>query len=141
MKSYQEAAEQKGDVKQAIFEEQKKKEQELKEKAKEIIDAQKAQQPQKVEKVEGQGSVWNTGSYFWEEKSVAKWADERIKEVIGGFSFKFPGGELKITSVDSISGEASVSIRKGKRLLPMTITPCSNGNAPSRMGKAKKWLR
>jgi hypothetical protein len=117
VKSYQEAAEQKGDVKQAIFEEQKKKEQELKDKAKEIIDAQKAQQPQKVEKVEGQGSVWNTGSYFWEEKSVAKWADERIKEVIGGFKFTFPGGELKITSVDSIAGEASVSIRKGKKIV------------------------
>ena len=39
MKSYQEAAEQMGDAKQAIFEEQKKKEQELKDKAKEIIDA------------------------------------------------------------------------------------------------------
>ncbi len=38
-KSYQEAHEQKGDVKQAIFEEQKKKEQELKEKAKEIMEA------------------------------------------------------------------------------------------------------
>ena len=48
---------------------------------------------------------------------MAKWADERIKEVIGGFSFKFPGGELKITSVDSISGEASVSIRKGKKIV------------------------
>jgi predicted small secreted protein len=39
LKSYQEAHEQKGDVKQAIFEEQKKKEQELKDRAKEIMEA------------------------------------------------------------------------------------------------------
>ena len=61
--------------------------------------------------------MWNTGSYFWEEKSVAKWAEERIKEVIGGFKFNFPGGELRITSVDSLKGEASVSIRKGKKIV------------------------
>jgi hypothetical protein len=35
-----------------------------------------------VEKVEGQGSVWNANSYFWEEKSVGKWAEDRLKEVI-----------------------------------------------------------
>ena len=61
--------------------------------------------------------MWNTGSYFWEEKSVGKWADERIKEVLGGFVYKFAGGELKITSVEKINGEASVSIRKGKKIV------------------------
>ena len=75
--------------------------------------------PQKVEKkVEGaQGSVWNTGSYFWEEKSVVKWAEERIKEVLGGFNYPFPGGELTVTAVDKLKGEASVSIRKGKKIV------------------------
>ncbi len=61
------------------------------------MELQKAQQPQKVEKVEGTGSVWNTGSYFWEEKGVGKWAEERIKEVLGGFKYPFQGGELKVT--------------------------------------------
>lgn len=37
--------------------------------------------------------------------------------MIGGFKFTFPGGELKITSIDSIKGEASVSIRKGKKIV------------------------
>jgi activator of HSP90 ATPase len=61
--------------------------------------------------------VWNTGNYFWEEKSVAKWSEERIKETLGGFKFAFPGGELKVTSVEDLKGEASVSIRKGKKIV------------------------
>lgn len=75
--------------------------------------------PQKVEKkIEGgQGSVWNTGNYFWEEKSVAKWAEERLKEVLGTFKFEFPGGNLTIVQVDKLKGEASVSIRKGKKIV------------------------
>ena len=36
---------------------------------------------------------------------------------MGGFSYTFPGGELKITSVDKLQGEASVSIRKGKKIV------------------------
>ena len=70
-----------------------------------------------MEKVEGQGSVWNTGSYFWEEKSVAKWSEQRIKEILGGFKFEFPGGELRVSSVEDLKGEASVSIRKGKKIV------------------------
>ncbi len=44
-------------------------------------------QPVKVDKVEGQGSVWNTGGYHWEEKSVGKWSEEKLKEILGGFKF------------------------------------------------------
>jgi activator of HSP90 ATPase len=100
-----------------IFEEQKKKEADLK--AKEILLSQQQALPQKVEKkVEGgQGSVWNTGNYFWEEKSVAKWAEERIKAVLGGFVHLIPGGTFKVTKVDKLKGEASVSIRKGKKIV------------------------
>lgn len=61
--------------------------------------------------------MWNTGSYFWEEKSVGKWSQERIKEVLGGFFYNFAGGDLKITSVDKLNGEAAISIRKGKKIV------------------------
>ncbi len=37
--------------------------------------------------------------------------------MIGGFKFAFPGGELRISTVDSLKGEASVSIRKGKKIV------------------------
>ena len=70
----------------------------------------------KVAKVEGQGSVWNTNSYFWEEKSVAKWSEEKMKEILGGFKYSFGGGELWVTEVKALKGESSVSIRKGKKI-------------------------
>jgi activator of HSP90 ATPase len=37
--------------------------------------------------------------------------------VLGGFLFPFPGGDLKVTAVDKFKGEASVSIRKGKKIV------------------------
>lgn len=70
-----------------------------------------------MEKVEGTGSVWNTGNYHWEEKSVGKWSEERLKEILGSFKFALPGGELKATEVKKLKGEASVSIRKGKKII------------------------
>jgi activator of HSP90 ATPase len=61
--------------------------------------------------------VWNTNSYFWEEKGVAKWAEERMKGILSGFRHTFAGGELFITEVKSFGGESSVSIRKGKKIV------------------------
>ena len=31
---------------------------------------------EKINTVEGQGSVWNNNSYHWEQKSVDKWAED-----------------------------------------------------------------
>ena len=62
----------KGALKQRMLEEQKAKELQAK------IEA-KAAPPVKVtaasKHAEGEGSVWNSGSYFWEEKSVNSWAE------------------------------------------------------------------
>mmetsp|Transcript_4843 Transcript_4843/g.3320 ORF Transcript_4843/g.3320 Transcript_4843/m.3320 type:complete len:175 (+) Transcript_4843:615-1139(+) len=87
-----------------------------------LIEAQKAQsqpqaiQPKKIQQ-EGQGSVWNTNNYFWEEKSVAKWSEDTIKQCVSSFKHEFKGGELRITEVKKCTGESSVSIRKGKKLV------------------------
>ena len=63
----------------------------------------------------GQGSVWNTGSYFWEEKSVS-WAHDRIKELISDKTVQVPDGSIKLT-VTEVHGDSSVSIRKGKKIV------------------------
>lgn len=63
----------------------------------------------------GQGSVWNTGSYFWEEKSVS-WAHDRIKELISDKTVQVPDGNIKLT-VTEVHGDSSVSIRKGKKIV------------------------
>ena len=71
---------------------------------------------QRIEEgLEGQGSVWNTGSYFWEEKSVS-WATDRIKALIDNKKVPIPEGEILIT-VSEVLGDSSVSIRKAKKIV------------------------
>ena len=105
------AQEEKGNIKQQIFEEAKKKEEEMKRKEAEM-------KPQAVvtdTKQKGTGSAWNANSYFWEEKNYNKWSKDKIQEYIGKFKHTVPGGSLEVTDCD-IEGEASISIRKGKKI-------------------------
>ena len=72
---------------------------------------------EKVNKVEGTGSVWNNNSYHWEEKSVAKWSEETLKSILSLFYFKQNNAVLKIKEVKEVKGESSVSVRKGKKIV------------------------
>jgi activator of HSP90 ATPase len=65
----------------------------------------------------GTGSVWNTNSYHWEEKSVNKWAEEKLRAVLSGFKYKWQDAEMSISEIKDFKGESSVSIRKGKKLV------------------------
>ena len=31
--------------------------------------------------------MWNTGSYHWEEKSVSKWAEEQLRNIIAKYKY------------------------------------------------------
>lgn len=42
----------------------------------------------KVNNLKGDGSVWNNNSYHWEEKSVTKWAEDKLKSVLGMFYYR-----------------------------------------------------
>jgi activator of HSP90 ATPase len=68
-------------------------------------------------KVEGQGSVWNNNSYHWEQKSVDAWSTDTLKKTMSLFYFKMDKATLRITEVKDLTGEASVSIRKGKKIV------------------------
>jgi len=70
----------------------------------------------KQEKPAGQGSVWNPNSYHWEEKPLTEWAMGHLKELLLAFDCDIPGGTFKIVDIEGIKGEASNSIRKGKKL-------------------------
>lgn len=108
---YKKAEQAKGSEKQAIFEEARKKEAEMKAKQAEMkAAAQKIEEENK-----GKGSVWNPNSYFWEEKNYDKWSQEKIQEYLGSFKHTVPGGRLEVTDCE-IEGEASISIRKGKKI-------------------------
>ncbi len=102
------------DQKLQIAAERKQKEEEMKKQ--EALKKQPVQ-VQAVKKMEGQGSVWNTNSYHWEEKSVNKWAEERLKQVLSGFTYKMNDATMSITEIKTFKGESSVSIRKGKKIV------------------------
>jgi activator of HSP90 ATPase len=105
------AVEDKGDEKAKIFDEIKQKESELR--------AQKEAVKQATNQVDdaakGTGSVWNPNSYFWETKNLDKFSHEIINEHLANFVHTVPNGSLKVTKCE-ITGEASASIRKGKKI-------------------------
>ncbi|OMJ87945.1 hypothetical protein SteCoe_10277 [Stentor coeruleus] len=114
------------DKKRRLEEEEKRKvalTEKSEEQAKILKDAQEreAQMREEVKKqrneeeFKGEGSVWNTGSYFWEEKSVS-WACDRIKSLITDKVVTIDNGEIKLT-VNEVLGDSGVSIRKGKKII------------------------
>lgn len=63
------------------------------------------------------GSVWNRAG-TWEEKSLSKWATDRIKElVISVGSLEFSNGKAEVTEVSRCTGDAFlVTVRNKKRV-------------------------
>jgi activator of HSP90 ATPase len=56
--------------------------------------------------------VWNAGSWTWEEKNFTGWARERLNAILKGFDIDVPGGSVKIVEVASLTGDATINIRK-----------------------------
>ncbi|XP_051132097.1 uncharacterized protein LOC127252106 [Andrographis paniculata] len=63
------------------------------------------------------GSAWNRAG-TWEERSLNKWATDRIKELLVSMgSLEFSGGKAEITEVTRCSGDAIlVTVRNKKRV-------------------------
>jgi activator of HSP90 ATPase len=70
----------------------------------------------RVERVEEvKGSEWNTGSYFWEERTIP-WANDKLNELLNALEFNLPGGSVRLKTVEA-KGQSSYSVRKGKKIL------------------------
>lgn len=87
------------------------------------------------------GSAWNAAGTF-EEKDHTKWAEDKIKSVLGDCStvFEAPGGEsgvVEVTSVSDFDGVASVSIIRGSRRYPFDFTFNVNWTASIPQGEIK----
>lgn len=61
----------------------------------------------------------NVNNWHWSEQDLAPWAKERLTELIVGLAAKgVPDkGWVKVTKLEKCEGEASVSNRKGKRIV------------------------
>eukprot|EP01029_Cantina_marsupialis_P028396 TRINITY_DN776105_c0_g1_i1.p1 TRINITY_DN776105_c0_g1~~TRINITY_DN776105_c0_g1_i1.p1 ORF type:complete len:370 (-),score=145.56 TRINITY_DN776105_c0_g1_i1:212-1321(-) len=73
--------------------------------------------PPKAHIAEGTGSVWNPNSYHWEEKNVDKWAKDHLTEMLTEVELDIPAGRFVIADLSSVKGEASMNIRRGKKIV------------------------
>jgi activator of HSP90 ATPase len=48
---------------------------------------------------------------------VNKWAEERLRQVLSSFTYKWNDAKLIVTELKDFKGESSVSIRKGKKIV------------------------
>ena len=53
----------------------------------------------------GVGSVWNQGSWHWEEKNYNKWAQERLKALLESTKIKEQGFIVEINKCTALEGE------------------------------------
>jgi activator of HSP90 ATPase len=66
-----------------------------------------------------QGSVWNANAWHWEEKPMTAWAHAWLQRRLEGMVVSMLGNLASVIfSEPKVSGDASVSIRKGK---PITL--------------------
>jgi len=75
------------------------------------------EEARRVKPVEGavQGSVWNANAWHWEEKPATSWAHAWLQRKLDGLTATILGGLATVTLSDAkISGDASVSVRKGR---------------------------
>merc|ERR1711972_438569 len=95
----------------------------ISEEAKELIakqgfgKPQKIEAPQQEEDAKGGGSKWNQAGTY-EEKGMLKWVKEHFSTALVGLTFNLPtgsGGVLRVSNVTDFSGDASISVSRGKR--------------------------
>mmetsp|Transcript_15336 Transcript_15336/g.23417 ORF Transcript_15336/g.23417 Transcript_15336/m.23417 type:complete len:400 (+) Transcript_15336:94-1293(+) len=118
----------------------------ISEEAKKLIEQQGFGKPQKLEtapaevvEVKGGGSQWNQAGTY-EEKNMSKWVDERMKEALKGITFEVPaagGGTITTSQVTKTSGDASISVSRGKRryLLDLSVDVEFEGTVGDCIGK------
>lgn len=105
--------------------------------------------PQKLEgvaaegvDVKGGGSQWNKAGTY-EEKGMTKWIQEQLKAKLTGVAFEIPagagGGSISCSSVESIAGDANISVSRGKRrhLMDMSFDVEFEGKVGDSGGKGK----
>ncbi|PFH32301.1 putative activator of hsp90 ATPase [Besnoitia besnoiti] len=133
LKRIQEAEKRNGEEKKPIAEQEKQRDIQMKEDAKQTTSAlpQASTPPQAT--VAGQGSAWNTNSCHWEEKPMTQWCQSTLLERFSKAEVTLLDGSttLKFFNV-KIEGEASNTIRKGKKLVIFDLTIGADWSATAR---------
>ncbi|KAA0164524.1 hypothetical protein FNF28_03865 [Cafeteria roenbergensis] len=65
---------------------------------------------------EGAGSVWNPGSWHWESKTYTQAMKGMVADGLAAVAVSHDGIDARVTKVKSVTGDAEINIRKGKKL-------------------------
>jgi len=122
---------------------------EISDEAKRLIEEQGFGKPKKIEgevaqaaaDVKGGGSQWNQAGTY-EEKGMTKWVQESLQAALKGITFEVPagsGGSITTTEVGTITGDANISVSRGKRrhLLDIAFDVEFEGKMGDSTGKGK----
>jgi activator of HSP90 ATPase len=83
------------------------------------------------------GSVWNKNSWHWEEKDYNKSSIALIRDALETLQITAPNGEnIRFTSIEP-KGFASISVRKGKKVVVFEFSISMNFESPSSKGTVK----
>ena len=83
------------------------------------------------------GSVWNKNSWHWEEKDYNKVAQQKLREVLEGIALTSRSGEaIRFYDVEP-NGFASISVRKGKKVVVFEYNVSMNFRTSSTTGTIK----
>lgn len=87
---------------------------------------------------EAAGSVWNPGSWHWESRKYDKWAAEAITRLLNAVDVSSDAHRARIVDVASCKAEASVNIRKGKKITVFELSFKANWEGSAIAGPASE---
>lgn len=64
----------------------------------------------------GAGSLWNANSWHWESRNYNKWGEESVRAAVLAVTASDSSAVVKVTEVKDLKVEASINIRKGKKI-------------------------
>jgi activator of HSP90 ATPase len=83
------------------------------------------------------GSVWNKNSWHWEEKDYNKVAQSHLKEVLKSTVLTHTSGQtVELTDIEP-GGFASISVRKGKKVVVFEFAISMKASCDSKTGSIK----
>lgn len=87
-------------------------------------------------------SSWNVNAWHWEEKPMDRWSHAWIQSALGELRIELFGGSAEAVLSDvEVSGDASVSIRKGQSIVLFSLNVSSKWRATGCYGDARGSLK
>eukprot|EP00708_Paratrimastix_pyriformis_P005860 GAFH01005000.1.p2 GENE.GAFH01005000.1~~GAFH01005000.1.p2 ORF type:complete len:170 (-),score=34.32 GAFH01005000.1:168-677(-) len=88
--------------------------------------------------VSSTSSAWNVNAWHWEERPQTLFAKERIPQLLTDLRVDFEGGYCKISRVDTVEGDATINIRKQKKMVNYELNVTCSWEGEMKVGEDTK---